>query len=59
MYRDREFAFGEFADPPVVPQQLADFGLLEIFNAGVMPNQCLHPGGQLLASRHPASQSPR
>ena len=38
MYRDREFVFAEFADPPVVPQQLADFGLLEILNAGEISN---------------------
>ena len=47
MYRDRELVVAEFADPPVVPQQLADFGLLQIFNAGEMSNQRLDRGGQL------------
>ncbi len=34
VYRDRDLVVAEFADPSVVPQQLADFSLLEILNAG-------------------------
>ena len=34
MYRDRDLVVAEFADPSVVPQQLADFSLLEILSAG-------------------------
>ena len=47
MYRDRELVFAEFADEPVVPQQLADFGLLQIVNAGEILNERLDRRRQL------------
>ena len=30
VYRDRELVVAEFADEPVVPQQLADFGVRQV-----------------------------
>src|SRR6188472_2229391 len=47
VYRDRELVVTEFADPPVVPQQLSEFGLLQLLTAGEMSNQRVDRGGQL------------